>query len=119
MEDYFFKQALLIRRDLGMTRGKEISQGAHASMITLIENGQDPRMLAWLSGPFTKIALSVPDGDELLRIVTAARDSGVITATVMDQGRTMFNGVPTLTVAAIGPDRKEIIDEMTGHLKLR
>lgn len=114
-----YKQALLIRRDLGMTRGKEIAQGAHASMITLLENLEDARMQEWLSGHFTKIALSVPDEDEMLRIYEEARSRGMITALVTDSGFTMFNGVPTRTVVAIGPDRNEAIDEICGHLKLR
>jgi peptidyl-tRNA hydrolase len=32
------KQIIVIRRDLKMRRGKEISQGAHASMMFLIKN---------------------------------------------------------------------------------
>lgn len=119
MNPYFYKQALLIRRDLNMTRGKEIAQGAHASMITLLENGDDPRMRAWLDGTFAKIALSVPDEDELLRIHALAKEQGIINAMVTDQGRTMFGGVPTRTVLAVGPDRKETIDALCGHLKLR
>lgn len=119
MDPYYYKQALLVRKDLNMTRGKEIAQGAHASMITLLDNRDDPRMEAWLDGTFAKIALSVPDEAELLRVYDLAGERGLIRAMVVDQGRTMFNGVPTRTVAAIGPDRREVIDEICGHLKLR
>lgn len=119
LDPYRYKQVLVIRRDLNMTRGKEIAQGAHASMITLLENPDDPRMKAWLASPFTKIALSCPDEEEMLRIRAQAQERGMITAMVMDQGRTMFNGVPTRTVLAVGPDRVEVIDEVCGHLKLR
>lgn len=118
-DPYYYKQALLIRRDLNMTRGKEISQGAHASMITLIHNGEDPRMKEWLAGPFTKVALSVPDEAEMMRIYEEAKARGVICALVEDHGRTMFDGVLTRTVVAIGPDKREVIDELCGHLKLR
>lgn len=114
-----FKQALLIRRDLSMTRGKEIAQGAHASMITLLEHRDDPRMQEWLRGHFTKIALSVPDEDELMDLYQRAVDAGMICSLVTDSGFTMFNGVPTRTVVAIGPDQNEKIDEICGHLKLR
>ena len=114
-----YKQVLLIRRDLGMTRGKEIAQGAHGSMITLLENRDDPRMREWLTGHFTKIALSVPDEAEMMLLYEEARSRGLITALVTDSGFTMFNGVPTRTVVAIGPDRNEVIDEICGHLKLR
>lgn len=113
------KQALLIRRDLGMTRGKEIAQGAHASMITLLDHRDDPRMVAWLAGHFTKVALSVPDEGEMMRIYEAAGESGMIRSLVTDSGFTMFHGVPTRTVVAIGPDLNERVDALCGHLKLR
>lgn len=114
-----YKQVLLIRRDLGMTRGKEIAQGAHASMITLLDNGDDPRMKAWLSGHFTKVALSVPDESEMLRIYDEAGEAGMIRSLVTDSGFTMFHGVPTRTVVAIGPDLRDRVDALCGHLKLR
>lgn len=114
-----YKQALLIRRDLGMTRGKEIAQGAHASMITLLEHREDPRMAAWLAGLFTKVALSVPDEAEMTRIYEAAGEAGMIRSLVTDSGLTMFHGVPTRTVVAIGPDLNARVDALCGHLKLR
>jgi len=48
-----------------------------------------------------------------------AREKGVVTARITDSGKTEFGGVPTNTVVAIGPDHPEIIDSITGHLKLR
>lgn len=37
---------------------------------------------------------------------------------ITDVGRTEFNGVPTITALAIGPNKSEDIDKITGHLKL-
>ena len=37
---------------------------------------------------------------------------------IRDSGFTEFNGVPTLTAVAIGPDYPEVIDPLTKHLKL-
>ena len=36
------KQVIVMRRDLGMRRGKEIAQGAHASMIWLSRRIREP-----------------------------------------------------------------------------
>ena len=38
---------------------------------------------------------------------------------IIDLGKTEFNGEPTKTCLAIGPNKTELIDSITGHLKLR
>ena len=113
------KQVLLIRKDLKMRRGKEIAQGAHASMKATLENMEDPRVKAWLAGPFAKIALVVDSEEELLTLYEKAKAEGMVAALITDNGRTEFHGVPTNTVVAIGPDDPAAIDAITGHLKLR
>lgn len=113
------KQVILVRRDLNMRRGKEIAQGAHASMLTLLTHRWDPRMVTWLAGPFAKIALSVESQEELLGLAERAEAQGLIVARIRDKGLTEFGGVPTWTTVAIGPDLPEVLDPLTGHLKLR
>ena len=113
------KQVLLIRKDLGMRRGKEIAQGAHASMKATLENMEDPRVIEWLAGSFAKIALVVNSEEELLSLYEDAKAKGMVSALITDNGRTEFGGIPTNTVVAIGPDEPEAIDAITGHLKLR
>ncbi|MEO0372753.1 MAG: aminoacyl-tRNA hydrolase [Pseudomonadota bacterium] len=113
------KQVLLIRKDLNMRRGKEIAQGAHASMKATLENMNDPRVKTWRGGAFAKIALVVDSEEELLELYGKAKSKGLIAALITDSGKTEFNGVPTNTVVAIGPDLPETIDAITGHLKLR
>ena len=119
MEPYAYKQVILIRKDLNMSRGKECAQCCHASMAVTLENMDHPHVIAWLSGAFAKVALVVNSEEELLELCDAATKSGIINRTIEDQGRTYFHGVPTLTVAAIGPGPIEEIDNITGHLKLR
>ncbi len=113
------KQVLLIRKDLKMRRGKEIAQGAHASMKATLENMDDPRVIEWLSGRFAKIALVVDSEEELLALYDKAKEADMVAALITDSGKTEFHGVPTNTVVAIGPDQPEKIDAITGHLKLR
>lgn len=113
-----------MRRDLGMRRGKEIAQGAHASMIWLARRIHQPGFTfteaerRWLEGPFTKVCVRVDSEDELLAIVREAHEAGVIVHLCVDAGRTEFHGVPTPTCCAVGPDFAERIDPITGHLKL-
>ena len=112
------KQIIILRKDLGMRKGKCVAQGAHASMKATLKNMADPRVIQWLQGPFAKICVSVDSEDELLTIVEKAREKGLIAEVIVDSGRTEFNGKPTLTAAGIGPDTAENLDPITGKLKL-
>ena len=118
------KQVIVMRRDLGMRRGKEIAQGAHASMIWLALRIRQPGYgfteaeRRWLDGPFTKVCVRVESEEELLAVVEKAQEAGVLVQLCVDAGRTEFHGVPTPTCCAVGPDYPERIDPITGHLKL-
>lgn len=117
-----------------MRRGKQISQGAHASMKVLLDNAdeihtdencgwmirckQGDPLQEWLEGKFTKICVSVNSEEELLDIYHQAKDAGILCSLIQDSGATEFNGVPTHTVVAIGPDYPEKINPITGHLPL-
>src|SRR3954463_9643328 len=87
------KQVIVMRRDLGMRRGKEIAQGAHASMIWLALRIRRPGSLfteaerQWLDGPFTKICVRADSEEELLGVVEAAKDAGVLVQLVIDAGK--------------------------------
>lgn len=122
------KQVIVIRRDLKMRRGKEIAQGAHASMIWLshrvqeaIDHGHVPRFSeaeeAWLRGAFTKVVVKVNSEEELLAVIGDAYDARVPAQPVVDAGRTEFHGVPTLTTVAVGPAWSDEVDAVTGDLK--
>jgi len=113
------KQIIILRTDLKMRRGKEIAQGAHASMKATLENMEDPHVAEWLRGSFAKIAVGIDGEDALLDLVKEARENGLVSTLIQDAGRTEFKGVPTYTAAAIGPGDPDIIARLTGHLKLR
>lgn len=114
-----YKQVLVMRTDLGMRRGKEIAQGAHASLAVVLANREHPYVVGWLSGQFTKVALGVGSLEELVGLVAHADVLGIPTMVIEDAGRTEFHGERTVTCAAIGPGPVELIDSVTGHLKLR
>ena len=130
----FVKQAIVIRKDLKMRRGKEIAQGAHASIAWLTRRLQVPASgsvldtlreahlshteLEWIDGLFTKVCLQVGSEAELMDIYERAVFAGVEASLITDAGLTEFGGVPTRTCIAIGPDLAERIDGITSHLKL-
>lgn len=110
-----------MRKDLKMRRGKEIAQGSHASMAFLLK-GQitagSTIIMDWLNGGQTKVCLQINSEEELLELHKKAQSAGLISNYITDAGRTEFNGVPTKTCVAIGPNKSEDIDKVTGHLKL-
>lgn len=134
------KQVILIRRDLGMRRGKEIAQGSHASIAFLTnavrdgfaqqrDDGDDggwdfervtltEAQCRWIDGQFTKVTLQVHSEEELLKYYEAAKAAGLTAHVIRDSGRTEFGGELTYTTCAIGPDYSEDIDRVTGDLKL-
>jgi PTH2 family peptidyl-tRNA hydrolase len=127
------KQVIVMRRDLRnsdgqkVRTGKLIAQGSHASiafLTSLIREYHDeviPLTKAqseWINGSFFKICVGVDTEQELLDIVEKARTLGVECNLITDLGHTEFNGVPTNTCLALGPDYSSKIDPITGHLKL-
>jgi PTH2 family peptidyl-tRNA hydrolase len=108
----------------GLRTGKLISQGAHASCSFLADRVRStkPKLSkeeqAWIDGAFAKICVSVDTEEELLEIYNKAKVAGLEVHLITDSGRTEFNGVPTKTCLAIGPDVSSKIDKITGHLKL-
>jgi PTH2 family peptidyl-tRNA hydrolase len=133
------KQVIVIRRDLKMRRGKEIAQGAHASMAWLTERlrtawsqtdpaGMFPSMgqlpsfrepeAEWIKGLFTKVVVQVPGEIALLDLYQRVRDAGIEVHLIEDAGLTEFGGKPTFTALGIGPDLAEKLDPFTRTLEL-
>jgi peptidyl-tRNA hydrolase, PTH2 family len=126
------KQVIVIRRDLKMRRGKEIAQGAHASMLWLADRvlqrmtpaGTVSRVefseaeRAWLTTSFRKVTVKVGSEVELIAVYQKAIEAGLLVYLITDRGLTEFGGVPTHTCLGIGPDYDDLIDPVTGDLEL-
>ena len=122
------KQVIVIRHDLKMRRGKQIAQGAHASMSFLTQrlqsqgciriNDFSPNEQAWILGAFAKVCVRCSSEEELMAINNKAMEMGLGVHLITDSGRTEFHGQPTRTCLAIGPDEASKIDQVTGHLEL-
>jgi PTH2 family peptidyl-tRNA hydrolase len=117
------KQVIVIRRDLRMRRGKEIAQGAHASMAWLRQRVLLGATLAeversWLERSNRKVTVKVSSEEDLMAVYEQALQAGLVAHLITDGGLTEFGGVPTRTAVGIGPDYDDRIDPVTGHLEL-
>jgi PTH2 family peptidyl-tRNA hydrolase len=110
------KQAILVRKDLKMPKGKLAAQVAHASVEAVLSSN-DFNLEQWKGDHSKKVVLKVKDKKELLQYIRKAKKKNLNTSLIKDAGHTFFK-FPTITCAAIGPDKEENIDEVIGKLSL-
>jgi len=131
-----------------MSKGKMIAQGSHASMAFLssemaysIEQVKHSAALAsprpeavldgvsfsarfteaqrhWLTNSFAKVCLQVKTEEELDAVHDLALAAGMTVHKIVDSGRTEFDGVPTATCVAIGPDWVDMFEGITDDLRM-
>ena len=115
------KQVIVIRKDLGMRKGKMIAQGAHASLNAALKAQSSKKhkenFETWLKEGTTKICVSVGSEEELKKVFQEAASAGLPCSLIKDAGKTEFKE-PTYTAVCIGPADTNQIDKITGELKL-
>lgn len=117
------KQVIVMRTDLNMRKGKMIAQGAHATWMFILQSGRPPNEVmddtySWFRNGTKKICVKAKSEEELNALFLEARKAGLRAHIVTDAGHTEFNGVPTVTCLAIGPNEEEAIDKITGNMEL-
>lgn len=123
------KQVIVIRKDLGMRKGKMIAQGSHAAsswlaglVRNMIETGQVPKLSnfekQWIFERFKKVCVYVNSETELQEIYEKAINMGLNVSKIVDAGLTEFAGEATFTCIGIGPNDPDEIDKITGELPL-
>lgn len=114
---------LVMRKDLGMTKGKYVAKGCDACLglvedIRRGENGSHQTILnEWLEHSFVKVCVYVKSLEELHAIYDQAVQEDLPVKLVTDNGQTMFHGMLTETCLSILGE-KEDVDHITGHLPL-
>ncbi len=100
--------------------GKIASQASHSAMAFLLKSygTLTAEQEEWIRTGQTKICVRVDTEEELNAIEMAAKEAGLTVHSVIDEGRTEFRGIKTKTCIAIGPNESELIDKITGNLKL-
>lgn len=114
-----YKQVLVVRADLKMSRGKIAAQAGHAA-VSAAEETRKKRpewWNAWLSEGQCKIAVKVGSEHELLELERMVKKLKLPSALISDRGLTELPP-GTLTCLGIGPAPSQQLDKVTGKLAL-
>lgn len=113
-----FKQAIVIRSDLKMDKGKIAAQASHASLeaVRKMEVKYHDWVENWVEQGQKKIVLKVGSEKDLLDLFDAVKRKFPC-ALIKDAGHTQVEA-GSLTALAIGPLPEKDLDQFTGKLKL-
>ena len=113
------KMVLVVRTDIGMGKGKVAAQCSHAAVMCYKKALKEAPELVerWEGLGVTKVCLKVDSEEGLLSLASQARQAGLVAGVVRDAGRTQISA-GTMTVLGIGPAPLDILNQITGHLKL-
>jgi PTH2 family peptidyl-tRNA hydrolase len=113
------KQAIVVRTDLKMGKGKLAAQVAHASLSAAEEaSTRRPRWYEeWKEGGQAKVVLKVKSEPEMQELFRKAKSSGLPASMIQDRGLTQVEP-GTYTCVGIGPAPDDEVDRITGKLKL-
>ncbi len=119
MVDFKYKQVIAIRTDLKMSKGKLAVQVAHASISSFIETNNKKRDWTenWLAEGQKKVVVRAKNLDELFSLKNHAERLDIPCALITDAGLTELEP-GTITALGMGPAPAELIDKVTGELKL-
>jgi PTH2 family peptidyl-tRNA hydrolase len=110
---------IMLRVDLGMSAGKMIVQACHAAVEASDETKRQNHKTwrNWKNGGGKKVALECESLEELDKLENKAKDLGLQAIRVQDAG---YTELPpgSVTCLAIGRDREEQVDLVTGNLPL-
>lgn len=114
-----YKQVIVVRTDLDMGKGKIAAQVAHAAVNTafLTKESHPAWFDSWWDSDYFKIVLKVDSLEELERIRMDAIKAGIPTTQIKDRGLTQI-AVASITCIGLGPAPAELIDRVTGHLRV-
>jgi peptidyl-tRNA hydrolase, PTH2 family len=119
MGEFEYKQVLVFRTDLQMSKGKIAAQAGHAAVSSAQDAYTHNKKWweKWLFEGQRKIAVKVPSEKELSDLEKGADELGLPHALIIDRGLTE---IPegTVTCLGIGPAPAERIDRLTGKLPL-
>ena len=114
-----YKQVIVVRADLRMGKGKLASQVAHAAVgaSNLVRELKREWYEEWMEEGQRKVVVKVEGLEELLEVKEKADEAGIPNLLIEDAGLTQLPP-KTITCLGIGPAPEELIDEVTGGLKL-
>ncbi|MFH1337608.1 MAG: peptidyl-tRNA hydrolase Pth2 [Nanoarchaeota archaeon] len=111
-----FKQVIVVRKDLKLSKGKLAVQVAHASIDAYKKTDKKVRE-SWESEGAKKVVVAVDDLKQLLDVKKRCHEQGLSCSLISDAGRTELPP-GTTTVLGIGPCKESEVDKITGKLKM-
>jgi len=110
------KQAILIRTDLKMGKGKMAAQCAHASIGAYLKAKKYSKN-KWIKEGMKKVVLKISGEKEIKNFYKLAKKEKLPCSLIRDAGLTQIK-TGTITALGIGPGNNKKIDKITGKLKL-
>ena len=111
-----YKQVIVVRSDLRLSKGKLAAQAAHASLDAYKK--ADPRVrAAWEQEGAKKVVVRVDDEKMLLDAFNLAKELKLPCSLIKDAGRTEL-APGTTTSAGVGPAPEAAVDRVTGKMKM-
>jgi PTH2 family peptidyl-tRNA hydrolase len=119
MSEFRYKQVIVFRSDLKLSKGKLAAQAGHAAVSAAEKARKHHKKWweAWLDEGQCKIVVKVKDEKKLRELEKQAMELGLPYTLIVDRGLTE---VPpgTITCLGIGPAPSEKVDRITGGLPL-
>lgn len=119
VSEFRYKQAIVFRSDLKMSKGKIAAQAGHAAVSAAEAARKHFKewWKTWLKEGQCKIAVKVESEKELLELEMQAKELALPCVLIIDRGLTE---VPpeTITCLGIGPAPVEKVDKITSMLPL-
>ena len=119
LSEFRYKQVIVFRSDLHLSKGKTAAQAGHAAVSATEEARKHRRewLEQWLNEGQCKIAVKVKSEKEMSDLEAAAKELGLPNALIVDRGLTEIPA-GTVTCLGIGPAPAEKVDKLTGRLPL-
>lgn len=111
-----YKQVIIVRADLKMSRGKTCVQAAHAA-LGAAEKASKDWYEVWKREGQKKVVVKAANEKEMYELYETAKKAKLPCYLVQDAGLTELEP-GTTTALAMGPAPNESIDKITGKLKL-
>ena len=114
-----YKQAIIVRQDLKMSKGKTAAQVAHAAVSSYINTKRRRPEWAenWMDEGQKKVVLKADSMDAMLELKKMAEIESLPNSLIADAGLTELEP-GTVTCLGIGPAPAQYIDKVAGKLKL-
>ncbi|KAI9512360.1 peptidyl-tRNA hydrolase, partial [Russula earlei] len=111
------KLVLVVRSDLNMSTGKIAAQHATLACYKALVKKNPKLVRHWEVTGQAKIALKTSSEEEILELEAIAKSLNLCARSILDAGRTQV-AAGSRTVLGIGPAPVNVVNQVTGHLRL-